>query len=260
MYSVTDIAGLNHISRRVLANAAHAIAGMATHRAPLAVDVKPAVGLTMFGVTTPLVTALVESLQDTYEPLVFHATGTGGRSMEKLVDSEMLVAVLDMTTTEIADEVVGGFLSAGPDRMDAIARAGIPYVGSVGALDMANFGALDTVPEPFRDRNLYVHNSATTLMRTTPEENRRIGEFIATKLNTMTGPARFLLPEFGVSLIDAPGQPFYDPEADRILLDTIEAGVTAPNVAVRRIPAGINDPEFVAATLAAFSEVMEERP
>ncbi len=228
MHSVTDIAGINHISRRVLANAAHAIVGMATHRAPSAEDDKPAVGLTMFGVTTPLVIALVDSLQDEYEPLVFHATGTGGRSMEKLVESEMLVAVLDMTTTEIADEVVGGILSAGPDRMDAIARAGIPYVGSVGALDMANFGALDTVPEPFRDRNLYVHNSATTLMRTTPEENRRIGEFIATKLNTMTGPARFLLPEFGVSLIDAPGQPFYDPEADRILLDTIEAGVTAP--------------------------------
>ncbi len=260
MYSVTDIAGLNRISRRVLANAAHAIAGMATHRAPPAAEDKPAVGLTMFGVTTPLVTALVDSLQDTYEPLVFHATGTGGQSMEKLVESDMIVAVLDMTTTEIADHIVGGIMSAGPGRMDAIATAGIPYVGSVGALDMVNFGALETVPSRFRDRNLYVHNAATTLMRTTPDENQRFGEFIASKLNAMTGPSVFLLPEGGVSLIDAPGQPFYDPAADDVLFGAIEGGVTASNVAIRRIPSNINDPEFVAATLAAFSEVMEVRP
>jgi len=259
MYSVTDIAGLNRISRRVLANAAHAIAGMATRSAPAADEDKPAVGLTMFGVTTPLVTSLVESLRDEYEPLVFHATGTGGRSMEKLVESEMLVAVLDMTTTEVADHIVGGIMSAGPGRLDAIAKTGIPYVGSVGALDMVNFGALDTVPGQFKDRNLYVHNSATTLMRTTPDENRRFGEFIAAKLNTMTGPSRFLLPEGGVSLIDAPGRAFYDPEADAVLLDTIEAGVTAPNVEVRRVPANVNDAEFADAVLVAFSEVMEER-
>jgi uncharacterized protein (UPF0261 family) len=211
-------------------------------------------------VTTPLVTALVDSLQDTYEPLVFHATGTGGQSMEKLVESDMIVAVLDMTTTEIADHIVGGIMSAGPGRMDAIATAGIPYVGSVGALDMVNFGALETVPSRFRDRNLYVHNAATTLMRTTPDENQRFGEFIASKLNAMTGPSVFLLPEGGVSLIDAPGQPFYDPAADDVLFGAIEGGVTASNVAIRRIPSKINDPEFVAATLAAFSEVMEVRP
>ncbi len=257
MYSVTDIAGVNRISRRVLANAAHAIAGMASMPVPLAVDDKPAVGLTMFGVTTPLVTSLVEALEATYEPLVFHATGTGGQSMEKLVDSGMVVAVLDMTTTEVADHIVGGIMSAGPGRMDAIARAGIPYVGSVGALDMVNFGALDTVPAEFADRNLYVHNSATTLMRTTPEENRRCGEFIAAKLNAMTGPVRFLLPEGGVSLIDAPGQPFHDPAADAALFAAIETGVFAPNVEIRRIPMNVNDPEFVAATLVAFSEVME---
>ncbi len=259
MYSVTDIAGMNRISRRVLANAAHAIAGMASMPVPTAANDKPAVGLTMFGVTTPLVMSLVESLEDTYEPLVFHATGTGGQSMEKLVDSDMVVAVLDMTTTEVADHIVGGIMSAGQGRMDAIARTGIPYVGSVGALDMVNFGALDTVPAEFRDRNLYVHNSATTLMRTTAEENQQFGEFIATKLNAMTGPVRFLLPEGGVSLIDAPGQPFHDPAADDALFIAIEAGVAAPNVEIQRISSNINDPEFAAATLAAFSEVMEAK-
>ena len=177
--------------------------------------------------------------------------------MEKLVDSGLVVGVLDMTTTEMADHIVGGVMSAGPGRLDAIARTGVPYVGSAGALDMVNFGARDTVPSHFDDRNLYVHNSQVTLMRTTPEENRMIGEFIATKLNAMIGQVRFLLPKGGVSLIDAPGQPFFDPEADAALFDAIEHGVTAANVEIRTIDANINEPEFLGETLTAFEEVMQ---
>lgn len=257
MYSVTDVAGINRISRVVLANAAHAIAGMAGHEPPSPADEKPAVGLTMFGVTTPLVTALVSALEADYDPLVFHATGTGGQSMEKLVDSGMVVGVLDMTTTEVADHIVGGVFSAGPGRLDAIIRSGVPYVGSVGALDMVNFGALDTVPAEFADRQLFVHNSDVTLMRTTPAENALFGEFIAGKLNAMPGPAHFLLPEGGVSAIDGPGQPFDDPEALQTLLATIESGVSAPNVTMERLPHNINDAEFAEAALAAFRGVVE---
>ena len=169
----------------------------------------------MFGVTTPLVTQLVEALADRFDPLVFHATGTGGRSMEKLVESGLITAVLDMTTTEIADLVVGGVFPAGPERLDVIAATGVPYVGSCGALDMVNFGALATVPERFDGRRLHVHNPEVTLMRTTVDENVAFGELIAGKLNACDGPVRFLLPEGGVSLIDAPGQPFWDPDGRR---------------------------------------------
>lgn len=257
MYSVTDVAGLNRISRQVLGNAAHAVAGMVASPVPPSDSDRPALGLTMFGVTTPLVTSLVGSLQDRYDPLVFHATGTGGQSMEKLVDSGMIEAVLDMTTTEIADHLVGGVFSAGPDRMGAIARAGVPYVGSCGALDMVNFGARDTVPQQFDDRVLHVHNPQVTLMRTTPAENASFGAFIAEKLNRCDGPVRFLLPEGGVSLIDAPGQPFHDPEADATLFAAIEAGVeVTENRQVRRLPHNINDPEFADAVLSALDEVV----
>jgi len=257
MYSVTDVAGLNRISRQVLGNAANAIAGMVGHRVPPSEGDLPAIGLSMFGVTTPLVTSLVESLQDRYDPLVFHATGTGGQSMEKLVDSGMIEAVLDMTTTEIADLLVGGVFSAGPDRMGAIARTGVPYVGSCGALDMVNFGGIDTVPAEFSERLLHVHNPQVTLMRTTPAENTQFGEFIAEKLNQCPGPVRFLLPEGGVSIIDAPDQPFYDPEADEALFAAIEAGVeTSDRRKVVRVPYNINDPEFAAAALAHLDEVM----
>lgn len=257
MYSVTDVAGLNRISRQVLGNAAHAIAGMVANEVPAGADDLPPVGLTMFGVTTPLVTRLVEELAGHYDPLVFHATGTGGRSMEKLVDSGMVVAVLDMTTTEVADHLVGGVFSAGLDRIGAIARTGVPYVGSVGAIDMVNFGALDTVPDEFAGRNLHVHNPQVTLMRTTIDENRAIGEFIAEKLNACDGPVRFLLPEGGVSLIDAPGQPFHDPDADAACFEAIEGRVVqTANRTVTRVPANINDEAFVEATLAAFDDVM----
>jgi len=257
MYSVTDVSGINRISRQVLGNAANAIAGMVANDVPAGDGDLPPVGLTMFGVTTPLVTRLAEELADRYDPLVFHATGTGGQSMEKLVDSGMVVAVLDMTTTEVADHLVGGVFSAGLDRIGAIARSGVPYVGSVGAVDMVNFGARDTVPAEFSDRNLHVHNPQVTLMRTTVEENTAIGEFIASKLNACNGPVRFLLPEGGVSLIDAPGQPFHDPVADEALFVAIEANVVqTPSRTVTRVRANINDEAFVQAALAAFADVM----
>ena len=217
MYSVTDVQGINRISEKVLANAAHALAGMLAYHRHEHASTKPAIGLTMFGVTTPCVQQVTKLLEDEYDCLVFHATGTGGQSMEKLVDSHLLAGVLDITTTEICDELVGGVLSAGPERMDAMARARLPYVGSCGALDMVNFWAWDTVPAKFQGRNLYKHNPNVTLMRTTAEECVQIGAFIARKLNAMTGPVRFVIPEGGVSALDAPGKAFWDPEADRAL-------------------------------------------
>ena len=258
MYSVTDVAGINRISERVLANAAHALAGMIAYAraADAPSDAKPAIGLTMFGVTTPCVQAVTRALEERYDCLVFHATGTGGQSMEKLVDSGLLAGVIDVTTTEIADEVVGGVLSAGPGRLDAIARTRLPYVGSCGALDMVNFWAMDTVPSQFRGRNLYRHNANVTLMRTTPEECARIGRFIADKLNRMEGPVRFLIPEGGVSLIDAPGKPFWDPVADKALFDAITSGVRATSSRqIVRLPHNVNDPPFVDALGAAFDEI-----
>lgn len=255
MYSVTDVAGLNRISRRVLGNAAHAIAGMASRTVPVTDD-KPAIGLTMFGVTTPLVTQLVEQLEGDYDALVFHATGTGGRTMEKLIGSGMIEAVLDMTTTDVADLHVGGVFAASAERLDVIGRTGIPYVGSVGACDMVNFGAKETVPAHFADRTLHTHNSEVTLMRTTAEENEAIGAFLARKLNACTGPVRFLLPLRGISMIDALNQPFHDPAADAALFDAIESELQqTENRQVIRVDAHINDAAFAAAALAAFHEL-----
>jgi len=259
MYSVTDVAGINRISERVLANAAHALAGMIAYGRAQNGDssVKPAIGLTQFGVTTPCVQAVTKALEERYDCLVFHATGTGGQSMEKLVDSGLLAGVIDVTTTEIADEIVGGVLSAGPARLDAIIRTRLPYVGSCGALDMVNFWAMDTVPVQFRDRNLYRHNPNVTLMRTTPEECARIGRFVVEKLNRMEGPVRFLIPEGGVSLIDAAGKPFWDPAADRALFDAITSGFRAStNRKLVRLPHNINDQAFCDALVAAFDEVV----
>ncbi|MDT7776725.1 MAG: hypothetical protein QOC67_5649, partial [Pseudonocardiales bacterium] len=255
LHSVTDVAGLNRISRQVLGNGAHALAGMLAHRVPAAAD-KPAVALTMFGVTTPCVTAVAEQLVDRYDPLVFHAVGTGGRAMEKLVDDGQITAVLDITTTEVCDLIGGGVFSAGEQRLDAIARTGVPYVGSCGALDMVNFGAPDTVPARYAGRLFYHHNPQITLMRTNREENQRIGEFLAGKLNACDGPVRFLLPEGGVSLLDAPGQPFHDAGADQVLFATLERLVvqTADRRLVR-LPHNINDPKFSNALVAAFEEV-----
>lgn len=256
MYAVTDVAGLNRISRKVLGNAAHAIAGMVEHDLPAATDDKPAVGLTMFGVTTPAVDAVTAALEDTWDCLVFHATGTGGRSMEKLVDSGLIEAVIDLTTTEICDLLAGGVFPATDDRLGAVARTRVPYVGSCGALDMVNFGGMESVPAPFRHRRLHVHNPQVTLMRTNVDENRRIGAWIGAKLDACEGPVRFLLPEKGVSLLDVEGQPFFDPEADAALFAAIEASVKPTDRRrVIRLPFAIDDPEFAAAVVDQFREV-----
>ncbi|MDD7941071.1 Tm-1-like ATP-binding domain-containing protein [Actinomycetospora lutea] len=260
MYSVTDVAGLNRISRRVLGNAAHALAGMIATEPPPAQD-KPALGLTMFGVTTPCVTAVTEAVSDRWDCLVFHATGTGGRAMEKLVDDRLVEAVVDVSTTEIADLVVGGVMAATEDRLGAIARAGVPWVGSVGALDMVNFGAPDTVPEQFRGRTLYEHNAQVTLMRTTPEENRAAAAFLAERLNACPGPVRLVLPLGGVSALDAPGMPFADPEADAALFDTLREHVRVDEGhRVVESPHHVNDPEFAATLVAALEEITGGRP
>jgi uncharacterized protein (UPF0261 family) len=213
----------------------------------------------MFGVTTPCVQAVTRQLGDAYDCLVFHATGVGGQSMEKLADSVLLAGVIDVSTTEVADEIVGGTLSAGPTRLDVFARHALPYVGSCGALDMVNFGAWDTVPERFKARRLYRHNPSVTLMRTTPDECREIGRFIATKLNAMQGPVCFLIPEGGVSAIDKPGQPFHDPEADRVLFAAIEEGFRqGPRRRLTRLPLHINDEAFADALVAAWHEVARQ--
>jgi uncharacterized protein (UPF0261 family)/ABC-type branched-subunit amino acid transport system ATPase component len=258
MYSVTDVSGINRISEKVLANAAHALAGMIQNasRELEQSRSKPAVGLTMFGVTTPCVQATMQALGERYDCLTFHATGTGGQSMEKLVDSGLLSAVIDITTTEVADELVGGVFSAGPERFESIIRSRIPYVGSCGALDMVNFHAMDTVPSQFRGRNLYKHNPNVTLMRTTPEENARVGEWIAAKLNRMEGPVRFIIPEGGVSLLDAPGKAFWDPAADKALFSAIERHFRATSQRkLVKLPFNINDAGFVEGLLAQFRDI-----
>jgi len=256
MYSVTDVQGINRISEKVLANAAHALAGMVTHPPAESAITKPALGLTMFGVTTPCVQAVAKRLQDEFDCLVFHATGVGGQSMEKLAESGLLSGVIDVSTTEVADEIGGGVLSAGPTRLDVFARHVLPYVGSCGALDMVNFGSWDSVPERFKARKLYRHNPSVTLMRTTVEENRAIGEFLATKLNAMAGPVRFFIPEGGVSAIDRPGQPFHDPEADRMLFSTLEQHFRAgPERRLIKLPHHINDDAFADALVAAWHDV-----
>jgi uncharacterized protein (UPF0261 family) len=225
------------------------------------VEAKAALGLTMFGLTTPCVQAVCKQLEESYDCIVFHATGTGGQSMEKLAESGLLAAVLDITTTEVADEIAGGVLSAGPGRMDVFSKKPIPYVGSCGALDMVNFWAIDTVPPRYRERKLYKHNSNVTLMRTTAEECRQIGRFIAQKLNRMEGPVRFLVPEGGLSGLDAPGGPFWDPVADKALFDTISTEVRSTgNRKLIRLPHHINDAGFAQALVANFREITATWP
>jgi uncharacterized protein (UPF0261 family)/ABC-type branched-subunit amino acid transport system ATPase component len=256
MYSVTDVQGINRISEKVLANAAHALAGMIAHPPSVEVITKAAIGLTMFGVTTPCVQAVTKRLEAEYDCLVFHATGVGGQSMEKLADSGLLDGVIDVSTTEVADEIGGGVLSAGPHRLDVFAQRVLPYVGSCGALDMINFGTWDSVPERFKNRKLYRHNPTVTLMRTTADECRAIGEFIAKKLNAMRGPVRFLIPEGGVSAIDKPGAAFHDPDADRALFDAITTNFRAgADKMLIRLPLHINDEAFADALVAAWREV-----
>jgi uncharacterized protein (UPF0261 family)/ABC-type branched-subunit amino acid transport system ATPase component len=264
MYSVTDVQGLNSISRQVLANGANALVGMvkarldervANAREP-SVNL-PAVGLTMFGVTTPAVQNVAAALRGDYECLVFHATGVGGRSMEKLVDSGLLSGVIDLTTTEVCDLLMGGVFPATEDRFGAIVRTRVPYIGSVGALDMVNFGAPDTIPERYRGRKLHVHNPQVTLMRTTAEENERVGRWIGERLNAMDGPVRFFLPEGGVSALDALGQPFWDPDADTALFRALDQTVRqTSNRQLIRLKRNINEPEFAAAIVAAFRSIV----
>jgi uncharacterized protein (UPF0261 family) len=258
MYSVTDVSGINRISEQVLANAAHALAGMVSHRREPSVQAKPTVGLTMFGVTTPCVQAVTRLLDERFDCLVFHATGTGGQSMEKLADSGLLTGVIDVTTTEVCDLHMGGVFSAGEERLDAVIRTRIPYVGSCGALDMVNWGPLETVPERFKRRNLYVHNPQVTLMRTTPEENAVMGRWIAEKLNRMQGPVRFLIPEGGVSLLDQPGKPFWDPDADRALFGALRDNLhQSAERRLIRLPHNVNDPLFSQALVDNFLELTE---
>jgi uncharacterized protein (UPF0261 family)/ABC-type branched-subunit amino acid transport system ATPase component len=261
MYSVTDVQGLNSISRQVLANGAQAMAGMVRQRLAEAraaaqrgsSEGLPAVGLTMFGVTTTCVQQVTAQLKGDYDCLVFHATGIGGQSMEKLIDSRLLSGVIDVTTTEICDMMMGGVFPATEDRFGAIIRARLPYVGSVGALDMVNFRAPETVPERYKGRTFYPHNPQVTLMRTTAEENDRMGRWIGERLNRMEAPVRFLLPEGGVSALDAPGQPFHDPAAGAALFKALEETVrrTSSRQLVR-LPHHINDPQFAAALVEAF--------
>ncbi len=259
MPAVADIAGLNRITRSVLARAAQAIVGMT--RADPQTDSRPALGLTMFGVTTPCVTRLTEILGPDYDCLVFHATGTGGRTLETLADAGELAGVIDATTTEIADHLFGGVLSAGPDRLGAIARSRVPYVGSCGALDMVNFWAPDTIPDRFKGRTLYHHNSNVTLMRTTAGECAEIGAWIADRLNACDGPVRFLIPEGGVSALDTPGGAFHDPAADAALFDALESGLhQTADRRLSRLPLHINDPAFADALAAAWREIAPPVP
>ena len=258
MPSVTDMAGLNRLSRVVLHNAAQAISGMAARPAPPP-DGKPSIGLTMFGVTTPCVTAIADQLRDTYDCMVLHATGTGGRSMEKLADSGLLSGIIDITTTEVCDLLFGGVLPATEDRFGAIARTGLPYAGSVGALDMVNFWAPSTIPQHYRGRLFYKHNPNVTLMRTTADECHMIGEWIGTRLALCEGPVHFLIPEKGVSALDIEDGAFFDPQADAALFDAIERKIK-PNATrrVTRLPLHINDPEFAEAATSAFLDIARQ--
>jgi uncharacterized protein (UPF0261 family)/ABC-type branched-subunit amino acid transport system ATPase component len=255
MHSVADVQGLNAITQDVLGNAAHAMVGMvqarrATRRAGTG---RPVALLSMFGVTTPCVQQLSAALREEWDCLVFHATGTGGQAMERLIDDRLATGVIDVTTTEVADMMMGGVFPCTEDRFGAVIRTRIPYLGSVGALDMVNFGAPETVPERYRGRTFYQHNPQVTLMRTTPEECTRMGAWIAGRLNLMEGPVRFFLPEGGVSALDAQGAAFFDPAARNALFRAIETTLRpSPNRRLLRVPHNINDAGFAAAVLGEF--------
>jgi uncharacterized protein (UPF0261 family) len=247
MYSVVDVAGINRVSRAVLGNAAAAIAAMAkTRRARLSEpgqDERPLIGASMFGVTTPAVDAGRARLEELgYEVLIFHATGPGGRALETLARSGYLAGILDITTTELADDLVGGVLSAGPDRLTGAGSSGVPQVVSLGALDMVNFGPRDTVPARFEGRLLYLHNPAVTLMRTTAVESEELGRRVGLKLASATSPTVLVVPRGGVSALDAEGQPFWDEEADAKLFEAVTKAVAGSRVEVIDDPANINDP------------------
>ncbi len=264
MYSVVDISGVNRISARIMANAAGALAGMAKAAVSGGSDrsdpysERPLIVASMFGVTTPGVTTARERLEELgYEILVFHQTGAGGGSMEELIKAGFIAGSLDVTTTEFCDSVAGGVLAAVPDRLESAGRLGIPQVVSLGALDMVNFGPLDSVPERYRDRNLYVHNPTITLMRTTPSECREIATVIARKLNAATGPTVLFVPLKGVSMIATEGQVFHDPHADEALFSTLRALVDTSKVEVHEIDTDVNDPAFALAMANRLHELIE---
>jgi uncharacterized protein (UPF0261 family) len=259
MYSVVDVSGVNQVSAQIITNAAAALVGMANASVPDLGLQRPLVVASMFGVTTPAVTVARERLETLgYEVLVFHQTGAGGGSLEELIKAGFIVGSLDVTTTEFCDLVAGGVLAAVPDRLESAGARGIPQVVSLGALDMVNFGPLDSVPERYRDRNLYVHNETITLMRTTPEECRRIAELIADKLNAATGPTELFIPLRGVSLIAVEGQVFHDPEADRVLFDTLRDRLDRKRVVVHELDTDVNDPAFANAMADRLHELISE--
>ena len=244
LYSVVDIAGINSISRQILTNAAGAICGMVQATAEPIAE-KPLIAATMFGVTTPCVTQARQILEEAgYEVLVFHATGVGGRAMEDLIRGGFIAGVLDVTTTELADELVGGVLSAGPDRLEAAGKHSVPQVIAPGALDMVNFGPLDNVPDQFKDRQFYQHNPNVTLMRTTIDENAELGQIMARKLRAAKGPATVLIPKQGISAIDKAEQPFYSPEAETAWIDNLKSGLSGSDVETLELDNHINDEAF----------------
>lgn len=246
--SIVDVSGLNSLSTKIFSNAAHAMAGMLKFEAARQAAKKPLIAATMFGVTTPCVDAAREYLEERgYEVLVFHATGTGGRTMESLIASGFFEGVLDLTTTEWCDELLGGILAAGKGRMDAAAKYGVPQVVSVGALDMVNFGPYDSVPEKYKGRNLYRHNPATTLMRTTKEENAQLGRILAEKVNKSTAPAALMLPLGGVSMIDKEGEPFYGREEDEALFEAVRKNLDRNKAELIELDCHINDVQFARA-------------
>lgn len=257
--SIVDVAGLNTISIKIFTNAALAMAGMVKHEiSDQEVEKKPLIAATMFGVTTPCVDRAREYLESQgYEVIVFHATGAGGKTMEKLIESHYFDGVLDLTTTEWCDELVGGVLNAGPHRLEAAGRAGVPQVVSVGALDMVNFGPYDTVPEKFQARNLYKHNPTITLMRTTVEENEQLGKIIAEKLNPTNSKTALLLPLKGVSALDAKNQPFYGAEEDQMLFDTLRQHLDTSRVELIEVDAHINDETFALQAAKKLVELMQ---
>jgi len=260
LYSIVDVAGINRVSERILANAAAAIAGMASVEVGDGVgdaaSRRPLVAATMFGVTTPCVTAARAELEARgYEVLVFHATGSGGRAMEGLARGGFLAGILDVTTTELADELVGGVLAAGPDRLEAAGALGLPQVISLGALDMVNFGPRDTIPAAFAGRRFYEHNATVTLMRTTVDECRELGRIIARKLNAARGPVSVFIPTEGISMIDVTGGPFHDPAADAALVEALRRDLRH-DIEVVELAVDINDPSFGPAMAARLDELI----
>lgn len=257
--SIVDVSGLNSFSIKIFTNAVHAIAGMVQFESAPPQDKKPLIAATMFGVTTPSVDFAREYLEEQgYEVLVFHATGTGGQTMESLVEGGFIDGVLDLTTTEWCDELVGGVLAAGSQRLEAAGRCKVPQVVSTGALDMVNFGPYDTVPEQFKHRNLYKHNPSVTLMRTTVEENRQLGEIIADKLNQTEGPTALMLPLKGVSMLDVAGAPFSGMEEDEMLFNTLRQNIDRRKVELIELDTDINDQRFAVTAAKKLVELMEQ--